>query len=79
MKLLTDMVGPESTSAGPYPAPREDDDGQAYLHDAACAHALMQAMEEFKTITGQIDDGESIEMRAGMIMRGWGFDSGEVE
>lgn len=77
MKLRTEMLrGPDGMtitagySEGKYSA-RE--------HDAACAHALMLAMEEFKAITGQIDDGESIEMRAGMIMREWGFDSGEVE
>ena len=45
-------------------------------HDAACAHALMQAMEEFDGAEYQRD---YILCRASEIMAGWGFDSGEAE
>ncbi|MDR3446659.1 nucleoside triphosphate pyrophosphohydrolase family protein [Dyella sp.] len=46
MELRTEMVGPDSTSSSPYAAARQDDDGQDYLHDAAAAHALLQALDD---------------------------------
>lgn len=50
MKLRTEMVGPDSTSEGPYPAARIDDDGQDYLHDAAAAHALMREIANLREV-----------------------------
>lgn len=44
-------------------------------HDAAAAHALMMAMEEFDGAEYQRD---YILHRADELMREWGFDSGEV-
>ena len=74
MKLRTEMLrGPDGVtitagySEGRYSA-RE--------HDVACAHALMQAMEEFDGAEYQRD---YILCRASEIMAGWGFDSGEAE
>jgi hypothetical protein len=43
------MVGPDSTSEGPYPAARIDD-GQDYLHDAAAAHALMREIANLREV-----------------------------
>lgn len=43
-------------------------------HDAAAAHALMQAMDEVGGHTTKF-----IQIRADTILREWGFDSGEVE
>jgi hypothetical protein len=82
MKLRTKMVGPDSTSKGPYPS--ADDDGQALLHDAACAHALMLAQDEFwkQDDLDSLDARDAVEMigvRASEIMAEWGFDNGEVE
>lgn len=77
MKLRTEMVGPDSTSEGPYPAARIDDDGQDYLHDAAAAHALMWAMREMANIPPCCDPYEvpaMITERADELMREWGFD-----
>lgn len=42
------------------------------VHDAAAAHALMQAMDEIGGYTTKF-----IQLRADTIMREWGFDSGE--
>ena len=53
-------------------------------HDAACAHALMQAQDEFwkQDDLGDLDARDAVEMigvRADELLREWGFDSGEVE
>lgn len=42
------------------------------IHDAAAAHALMQAMDEIGGYTTRF-----IQLRADTIMREWGFDTGE--
>ena len=69
MKLGTEMVAPDSTSANWYPSSR--DDGQSYLHDAAAAHALMQAISEQ---LGSDERGPLLD-RADEIMSAWGFES----
>ena len=46
------------------------------IQDAAAAHALMQAMDEFD---GAEYQRGYILHRASEILRSWGFDSGEVE
>jgi hypothetical protein len=49
------------------------------VHDAAAAHALMQALDD---VTDKIFSKYArglIDQRADEIMAGWGFDSGEVE
>lgn len=87
MKLKTEMVEPDSTSVGPYPAARVSDDGQDYLHDAACAHALMRALGHVRSSAESKDtperrmvlrllNGVDAEVNARMLE--WGFDSGEV-
>lgn len=84
MKLRTEMVGPDSTSEGPYPAARIDDDGQDYLHDAAAAHALRRAARQyeqdfpFSPAVAQ-DVIQWIEKRADELMAEWGFDRERVE
>jgi len=42
------------------------------VHDAAAAHALMQALIEYSIPRMVIE-------RASELMRSWGFDSGEME
>jgi len=74
MKLRTEIVGPDSTSAHPYPAARVDDDGQDYLHDAAAAHALMQAMDTWAACLA--DNASYVEFLttcADELMYQWGF------
>ena len=48
-------------------------------HDAACAHALLQAKNEVLANVIYHDLRTMIDIRADVIMAGWGFDSGEVE
>lgn len=72
MKLRTEIVGPDSTSAHPYPAARvDDDDGQDYLHDAAAAHALIQAMHDINTARSL--PAIRVIRQADELMRQWGF------
>ena len=53
------------------------------VHDAAAAHALMQAMDEFyaapldSTLNTPEDAINWLEWRASELMREWGFDSVE--
>jgi hypothetical protein len=49
--------------------------GGALNHDAAAAHALMQAMDEFSAWPRVI----GVTKRASELLCSWGFDSGEVE
>ena len=84
MKLRTEMVGPDSTSEGPYPAARVSDDGHDYLHDAAAAHALMRAQDEFwkQDDLDGLDARDAVEMigvRADELMRQWGFEQEKSE
>jgi hypothetical protein len=75
MKLRTEMTGPDSTSEGPYPAARVDDDGQDYLHDAAAAHALMRAVNHVDSpYQGLTHQAQWILRRADELMAEWGFD-----
>ena len=73
MKLLTEMCRDDNgemyaNDPDPYQAKG------AVARDAACAHALMQAMDEIGGYTTKF-----IHARANSIMTGWGFDSGEAE
>ena len=57
-------------------------EGSEVDHDAACAHALMLAQDEFwkQDDLGELDARDAVEMigvRASELMREWGFDSGE--
>lgn len=88
MKLRTEMVGPDSTSEGPYPAARVSDDGQDYLHDAAAAHALMREIANLREVarkrgssSGQLALNllDVMERNADKIMAEWGFDREKVE
>lgn len=51
---------------------------QNLITDAACAHALMWAMEECSAPV-HVAVVEMLRQRADEILAGWGFDSGEVE
>lgn len=79
MKLRTEMVGPDSTSEGPYPAARVSDDGQDYLHDAAAAHALMQSIQNRMDRSMDNQDARDKVKLVGVLhyadelMREWGF------
>ena len=79
MKLRTEMVAPDSTNAGPYPAARSDDDGQDYLHDAAAAHALKQAIDTLSSRGPFVEPSDWVYAESERLLREWGFDSGEVE
>ena len=77
MKLKTKMTGPDSTSSHPYPACA--DDGQYYLHDAAAAHALMQAIQNRMVRSmDNSDERDKIKLAgvlhyADELMREWGY------
>lgn len=75
MKLRTEMVDPDSTCEHTYPAARVDDDGQDYLYDAAAAHALMQALDEWGEKPRTVDYVcvRWVRLRADELMRQWGF------
>ena len=70
MKLMTEMTGPDSTSSHPYPACK--DDGQGYLHDAAAAHAMWQAIKKLEEAHcyGYMDE---IRGYCDELMREWGY------
>jgi len=73
MKLKSEMQRLATITA---PMGTDDD----LFHDAAAAHALMQAMREREdefSYDGYSHD--SMRKRADSLMRSWGFDSGEVE
>lgn len=88
MKLRTEMTGPDSTSEGPYPATRVDDDGQDYLHDAAAAHALMREIANMRDAAHETGSSsgrlvlnllDTMERRVDELMAEWGFDREKVE
>ena len=79
MKLKTTMIDAADGTRF-----AESRDGADIDHDAAAAHALMQAMDEaskyLSTPDGYasaVDSIAAIRQRASELMRSWGFDSGE--
>jgi len=81
MKLKTTMI-----DAGNGKRFAESRDGADIDHDAAAAHALMQAMDGLWGLGPEAVASRSgseimreIMKDADSLMRSWGFDSGEVE
>ena len=85
MKLMTEMV--ETNTGRWFPAIRSNETcPMAVTHDAAAAHALMQAMEEEYTSAKvarskvrqewivRYRSMHSVRDRADQIMRSWGFE-----
>ncbi len=84
MKLLTEMSGAKLLAGG-----HEADENccewyqvNQLEHDAAAAHALMMAQDEFwkQDDLGSLDARDAVEMigvRADELMQQWGFDTGE--
>jgi hypothetical protein len=79
MKLRTEMLFPSDHK--PYVFYGYRKDVRRLMHDAACAHALMQAMDEAGDVVFYADDDYQhwVYDRADEIMAGWGFDSGEAQ
>lgn len=86
MKLKTEMVDSLSSEQGHKHVPDKHFASDSF-HDAAAAHALIQAMDRvssqvtFHTMTNrecvsQVLD--AVRGTASELMREWGFDSGEV-
>lgn len=81
MKLRTEMK--DSGYGTIEPRLKLGDNGGAVFHDAACAHALMQAMREAGDGSADVafysdDDYQNwVYARADSLMREWGFDARE--
>lgn len=82
MRLRTYVAREDDGTVLPGVAYHPATQGEDYLarsldHDTLCAHALMQAMDEWPNNSHA--SIEQLRKRADSIMREWGFDSGEVE
>lgn len=75
MKLRTEMK--DSGYGTIEPRLKLGDNGGAVFHDAARAHALLQAKNEVLANVIYHDLRTLIDIRADSLMREWGFDSGE--
>jgi hypothetical protein len=78
MKLRTEMVDGTVQDR----THNRDDQWINLEHDAACAHALMRAQDEFwkQDDLDGLDARDAVEMigvRADELMAEWGFDSGQ--
>lgn len=86
MKLLTEISGNDDDVILVCNGDIDVSGDDQLEHDAACAHALMMAMDEWWSASDEhgLDEQQSpretvqwIEARAQAILREWGFDSGE--
>lgn len=73
MKLLTEISGNDDDVILVCNGDIDVSGDDQLEHDAACAHALMEAMEQVLTRATR----DVFKQRASKIMAGWGFDSGE--
>ena len=77
MKLRTEIRG--FADGTHYAAVKAGDTADAINHDAVCAHALMQAMDDVLRYGFYLETKIRLKQRAYELMREWGFDNREVE